>query len=127
MRIKDVELRPHPSVRETDSLDDARKVLADSEFDWAVVLDARDRPVSWVRESRLAHAASLAEVTEPLDVVSTQSTLEDALEAILAEQHASAVVAGPGSRYAGVVTLDTLIDTITWLRAAAEESGTDQP
>lgn len=127
MRIKDVELRPHPSVRETDSLDDARKVLADSEFDWAVVLDARDRTVSWVRESRLAHAASLAEVTEPLDVVSTQSTLEDALEAILAEQHASAVVAGPGSRYAGVVTLDTLIDTITWLRAAAEESGTDQP
>ncbi|KAB7752398.1 ABC transporter [Mycolicibacterium phlei DSM 43072] len=127
MRIKDVELRPHPSVRETDSLDDARKVLADSEFDWAVVLDARDRPVSWVRESRLANAASLAEVTEPLDVVSTQSTLEDALEAILAQQHASAVVAGPGSRYAGVVTLDTLIDTITWLRAAAEESGTDQP
>ncbi|MGV0849985.1 ABC transporter ATP-binding protein [Mycolicibacterium phlei] len=127
MRIRDVELRPHPSVRETDSLDDARKVLADSEFDWAVVLDERDRPVSWVRESRLAHAAALAEVTEPLDVVSTQSTLEDALEAILAEQHASAVVAGPGSRYAGVVTLDTLIDTITWLRAAAEESGNDQP
>ncbi|PRC62546.1 ABC transporter, partial [Mycobacterium sp. ITM-2017-0098] len=63
-----------------------------------------------------------ADALEPLDVVSTQSTLEDALEAILAEQHASAVVAGAGNRYEGVVTLDTLIDTITRLRAEAEES-----
>ena len=55
-----------------------------------------ERPVSWVRESRLGHATSLADAVESLDVVSTQSTLEDALEAILAEQHASAVVAGRG-------------------------------
>ncbi|OBB06859.1 ABC transporter, partial [Mycobacteriaceae bacterium 1482268.1] len=120
VRVKDVELRQHPAVRSGDSVDDVRKVIADSEFDWVVVLDGRDRPVSWVRESKLRHAASLAEATEELDVVSTQSTLEDALEAILAEQHASAVVTGPGSRYAGVVTLDTLIDTITRLRADAE-------
>ncbi|MCV7281056.1 ATP-binding cassette domain-containing protein [Mycolicibacterium flavescens] len=122
MRIKDVELRPHPTVRESDSLDEVRKTLAGSEFDWVVVLDDRERPVSWVREGKLAHASTLAAVTESLDVVSTQSTLEDALEAILAGQHASAVVTGPGSRYEGVVTLDTLIDTITWLRASAEAS-----
>lgn len=124
MRIKDVQLRSHPAVRQSDSLDDVRKVLAGSEFDWVAVLDERERPVSWVRESRLDQASALADAVEPLDVVSTQSTLEDALEAILAQQHASAVVAGPGSRYAGVVTLDTLIDTITWLRASAE-AGTD--
>ena len=35
---------------------------------------------------------------------------------------ASAVVAGPNNRYEGVVTLDTLIDTITRLRAEAEAS-----
>ncbi|KUI04070.1 ATP-binding cassette domain-containing protein [Mycobacterium sp. IS-3022] len=127
MRIKDVELRPHPWVRQTDSIDAVRNTLADSEFDWVVVLDERDRPVSWVRESSLAHAASLADAVESLDVVSTQSTLEDALEAILAEQHASAVVTGAGSRYQGVVTLDTLIDTITWLRASAEASTDGQP
>ncbi|KUH81015.1 MULTISPECIES: ATP-binding cassette domain-containing protein [unclassified Mycobacterium] len=127
MRIKDVELRPHPSVRQSDSIDEVRNSLADSEFDWVVVLDERDRPVSWVRESSLAHATSLADAAESLDVVSTQSTLEDALEAILAEQHASAVVTGAGSRYEGVVTLDTLIDTITWLRASAEASMDGQP
>ncbi|MCT7660063.1 ABC transporter ATP-binding protein [Mycobacterium deserti] len=119
MRIKDVTLQSHPSVHRDDSVEQVRNVLAGSEFDWAVVLDDRDRPVSWVRESRLAHATALADATESLGVVSTQSTLEDALEAILAEQHASAVVTGSGSRYEGVVTLDTLIETITKLRADA--------
>ncbi|HEX2213031.1 MAG TPA: ATP-binding cassette domain-containing protein [Mycobacterium sp.] len=127
MRIKDVELMPHPAVRRTDALEHVRKVLADGDSDWVVVLDERERPVSWVRESRLKHAASLADAVESLDVVSTQSTLEDALEAILAEQHASAVVAGPGSRYAGVVTLDTLIETITRLRTEADAATGDQP
>jgi osmoprotectant transport system ATP-binding protein len=125
VRVKDVELRQHPAVHRGDSVETVQNALADSEFDWVVVLDDRDRPVSWVRESRLRHAASLADASESLDVVSTQSTLEDALEAILAEQHASAVVTGPGSRYAGVVTLDTLINTITRLRSDAQSAGED--
>jgi osmoprotectant transport system ATP-binding protein len=120
VRIKDVELRAHPAVHRSDSVESVRSVLADSDFDWVVVLDDRDRPVNWVRDRHLRHADTLADAFEPLDVVSTQSTLEDALEAILAEQHASAVVAGSGSKYAGVVTLDTLIDTITRLRSEAE-------
>jgi osmoprotectant transport system ATP-binding protein len=95
-------------------------MLSHSEFDWAVVLDSRERPISWVRENRLVHAADLRSVAESLEVVSTQSTLDDALEAILAEQHASAVVTGPGSRYVGVVTVDTLIETITRLRSEAK-------
>lgn len=119
MRVRDVELRQALAVHTSDSVEDVRNRLAGSEFDWAVVLDQRDRPVSWVRESRLRHAATLADVVEDLDVVSTQATLEDALEAILAEQHASAVVTGTGGTYAGVVTLDTLIDTITRLRHEA--------
>ena len=120
VRVKDGELRPHPAVNRGDSVESVRNVLANSEYDWVVVVDDRDRPVNWVRSSHLRHAQTLADAFEPLDVVSTQSTLEDALEAILAEQHASAVVSGPGSKYAGVVTLDTLIDTITRLRSEAE-------
>lgn len=122
LRIKDVALEERPSVQRGDSVETVRTILAASEHDWAVVLDDRQRPVSWVRASRLRHANSLADAAERLDVVSTQSTLEDALEAILAEQHASAVVAGAGNRYEGVVTLDTLIATITKLRADAEAS-----
>jgi osmoprotectant transport system ATP-binding protein len=126
VRVKDVELRPHPAVHRNDSLESVRNVLADSDYDWVVVVDERDRPVNWVRERNLRHARTLADAFEPLDVLSTQSTLEDALEAILAEQHASAVVSGPGSKYAGVVTLDTLIDTITRLRTEAEAPDGDE-
>ncbi|TDL08184.1 ATP-binding cassette domain-containing protein [Mycolicibacterium obuense] len=121
LRVKDVALESRPSVRHDDTVDQARATIAESDCDWAVVLDDRGRPVSWVRASRLRHAGALADAAEHLDVVSTQATLEDALEAILAEQHASAVVTGPGGRYEGVVTLDTLIDTITRLRREAEE------
>ena len=125
VRVKDVDLRAHPAVHRNDSLESVRNILANSEFDWVVVLDDRDRPVNWIRERHLRHAQTLSDAFEPLDVISTQSTLEDALEAILAEQHASAVVSGPGSKYAGVVTLDTLIDTITSLRSDAESPGGD--
>lgn len=123
LRVKDVALESRPSVHRGDSVEQVRATIAGSDCDWAVVLDDRERPVSWVRENRLRHAASLADAVERLDVVSTQSTLEDALEAILAEQHASAVVTGPAGRYEGVVTLDTLIDTITRLRTKADGAG----
>jgi osmoprotectant transport system ATP-binding protein len=119
LRVKDVELREHPAAHVGDTVESARNRLAGTGFDWLVILDSRDRPVSWVRASRLTHTNDLSSVAESLDVVSTQSTLEDALEAILAESHASAVVAGPGSRYAGVVTLETLIEAVTKLRAEA--------
>ncbi|MGE0219539.1 ABC transporter ATP-binding protein [Mycolicibacterium sp.] len=122
LRVKEVELESRPSVRRTDTVEHVRNVIADSDYDWAVVLDERQRPVSWVREYRLRQARSLPAAVEPLGLVSTQSTLEDALEAILAEQHASAVVVGTGGRYAGVVTLETLIDTITRLRVEADAS-----
>jgi osmoprotectant transport system ATP-binding protein len=129
LRVKDVALEPRPTVQQGDTVEQVRSVISASEFDWAVVLDDRQRPVSWVRERGLRHANTLADAVERLDVLSTQSTLEDALEAILAEQHASAVVAGAGNRYEGVVTLDTLIDTITRLRAEADAStgGTQGP
>ncbi|TRW78993.1 ATP-binding cassette domain-containing protein [Mycolicibacterium sp. 018/SC-01/001] len=120
LRLKDVALETRPSVHQRDTIDAVRATIADSDCDWAVVLDDRERPVSWVRATRLRHAGALADAVEHLDVVSTQATLEDALEAILAEQHASAVVTGHGGRYEGVVTLDTLIETITRLRRDAE-------
>ncbi|WP_460357085.1 ABC transporter ATP-binding protein [Mycobacterium sp. ZZG] len=129
LRIKEVALESRPVVHRGDSVEHVRSVVAASDHDWAVVLDDRDRPVSWVRERMLRHARSLADAVEQLGVVSTHSTLEDALEAILAEQHTSAVVVGAGGRYAGVVTLDTLIDTITRLRTEADAAtgGGDGP
>lgn len=119
-RVKDVDLNPHPAVRVDDSVELARNTLARSEFDWLVLVDADDRPVNWVRGGKLAEANDLVSIAESLDVVSAGDTLEHALEAILAEQHASAVVTDDGDRYAGVVTVDTLISKITHVKAEAQ-------
>jgi osmoprotectant transport system ATP-binding protein len=52
-----------------------------------------------------------------------QSTLQDALEAILAEGGA-AVVTGERGRYAGTIDIHTVMDTISHLR---ETHGTKGP
>lgn len=54
--------------------------------------------------------------------MTTASTLQDALEAILAERNASAVVTAARGRYHGVVTIDTLIDTIRSLREQHDDA-----
>ena len=69
LRIKDVALEERPSVQRGDSVETVRTMLAASEHDWAVVLDDRQRPVSWVRESRLRHANSLADAVERLSLI----------------------------------------------------------
>ncbi|MGH3433721.1 MAG: ABC transporter, partial [Thermocrispum sp.] len=54
--------------------------------------------------------------------VSTQSTLQDALEAMLAEG-GCVPVTGPRNEYLGTIHLETVIDTIQSLR----EEHTDSP
>jgi osmoprotectant transport system ATP-binding protein len=64
----------------------------------------------------LAPGASLANAGKPLrDIVSLQSTLQDALEAMLAEG-GSVPVTGARGEYAGTIQLDTVIATIQQLR-----------
>ncbi|PVY31492.1 osmoprotectant transport system ATP-binding protein [Williamsia muralis] len=127
VRVKDIDLETRPTAHVGEAVDTLRSELAASEHDWAVILDNRERPVSWVRQNRLQQARTVEEFAEPLNEwISIQATLQDALEAMLAEDHASAVVTGAGSRYQGVVTLETLITTITNLRKApADGAHTD--
>ena len=49
-------------------------------------------------------------------MVSTQSTLQDALEALLAESTASTCVTGRRGEYAGLITIDTLVGHLSSMR-----------
>lgn len=51
------------------------------------------------------------------EMVSTQSTLQDALEALLAEGNATATVTGQRGEYAGTITIEALIETIKTIRS----------
>lgn len=119
LRVRDIQIEQRPTAHEGDSVADfARRI-----DDWGVILDSRDRPIRWTDRRHLQGVSSLRAVGLPLgEPVTTASTLQDALEAILAERNASAVVTAARGRYHGVVTIDTLIDTIRSLREQHDDA-----
>ncbi|WP_406265749.1 ABC transporter ATP-binding protein [Nocardia sp. NBC_00881] len=123
-RVRDVELGQCPTAAEQDPVDDLRSTLANRDWPWALVLDGHHRPRRWVSSQQLAHANSLRDIGSPIGAtLSPQSTLQDALEALLAEQTATAVVTGTRGEYVGLITIDTLVAHLSALRA---EHGADR-
>lgn len=119
LRVRDVDIEQRPTAYEDDSVADFAAAIDD----WGIILDSRDRPIRWTDRAHLSGVTSLRSVGLPMgELVSTQSTLQDALEAILAERNASAVVTGARGRYHGVVTIETLIGTIRSLREQHEDA-----
>jgi osmoprotectant transport system ATP-binding protein len=117
LRVRDVELQQDAlTVTVDESPASVREKLDKSRRHFALVLDARRRPTRWVHARELTSATSLADLGKPLrDLVSLQSTLQDALEAMLAEG-GSVPVTGARGEYAGTIQLDTVIATIQQLR-----------
>ncbi|MGW4366565.1 ATP-binding cassette domain-containing protein [Nocardia takedensis] len=119
-RVGAVALEDCPAAPESDSVPSLRAALGNRPL--AVVLDERRRPLRRVTAAELAVATSLSEAGSPVGTtVTTEDTLQDALEALLSERGATAVVVGPDGAYAGVVTIDTLVAHLSALRARGEE------
>ncbi len=126
LRVRDVELEQRPTARRGDSVDELRLAVGQRKGSWGIVLDDRGRPDRWVAPHHLAHATSLDNVGIPVgETVSTQSTLQDALEALLAESNASTAVTGSRGEYVGMVTIETLVGTIRTLREQHEQDHED--
>nr|WP_249359400.1 betaine/proline/choline family ABC transporter ATP-binding protein [Nocardia cyriacigeorgica] len=116
-RVRDVELGTCPTAQEDDPVDRLRQQLDGLDWPWALILDSRQRPLRWISAPQLAHADSLADAGSPVgELVSMQSTLQDALEALLAESTATAVVTGRRGEYTGLITIDTLVGHLAQLR-----------
>ncbi|WP_394613559.1 ABC transporter ATP-binding protein [Lentzea sp. JNUCC 0626] len=115
MRVRDVELGQAVTVRV--DADPSTVEAGDAKF--VLVLDRRDRPVRWVRVNDLRRATSLERIGQPVqDSVSVQSTLRDALEAIVNEG-GRAVVTGGRGEYVGTVDLATVTEVVQQLRSNA--------
>lgn len=126
-RIRDVELDDYPTVTEDVTIETARTALAGTDHGWLLVLDTRRRPLRRISADQLAHASSVREAGSALgETLSTASTLQDGLEALLNDQNATAVVTGSRGEYAGVVTIDTLVAHLSALRGAhGDRAGSD--
>ncbi|MFZ2174065.1 MAG: ATP-binding cassette domain-containing protein [Rhodococcus sp. (in: high G+C Gram-positive bacteria)] len=116
-RVRDVPLLDCPTAHLDDSVDVVRTALTTRKTKWALILDDHNRPLRWVSPNQLAHATSLEDVGTPVgEMVSTHSTLQDALEALLAESSASTVVTGRRGEYEGLITIDTLVKHLSAMR-----------
>jgi osmoprotectant transport system ATP-binding protein len=120
MRVRDVEYGTADDVL-TVSLGDTPSSVASqlrqSGRTYALVVDDRRRPQRWVHVRELGGRSSLADAGKPVgDSVSTQSTLQDALEAILTEG-GRAVVTGAKGEVVGTIDITTVTDVIASLRS----------
>ncbi|WP_280340842.1 ABC transporter ATP-binding protein [Nocardia neocaledoniensis] len=91
--------------------------LGAADHDWAVLLDEHRRPLRRVTATGLAGAAALGDLGTPITAtVPADATLQDALAVLLTERTASAVVVDATGTYAGVVTVDTLVQHLATAR-----------
>ncbi|MBJ8343336.1 ABC transporter ATP-binding protein [Antrihabitans sp. YC2-6] len=125
-RVRDVELAKCPTAKVGDSITDLQRELDGRKWQWAIVLDDRNRPLRWVSPAHLANAETLEGCGVAIgEMVSVQSTLQDALEALLADSTASTVVTGRRGEFEGLITIDTLVGHLSDMRRehADDESG----
>jgi osmoprotectant transport system ATP-binding protein len=122
LRVRDVDYRDDAltAVSEQESPAELRRRMTEAGRTYALVLDVRRRPVRWIHVRDLTTATALTSVGRPVgDSVSTQSTLQDALEAILVEG-GNAVVTGTRGEYVGTIDIETVTDTIQQIREEHE-------
>ncbi|WP_183650700.1 ATP-binding cassette domain-containing protein [Prauserella isguenensis] len=123
LRVRDVD---YPDIAmtadESESPSDLRARMAKAGKTYALLVDRRRRPQRWVHVRNLSSVRSLAGVGRPVgDTVSTRSTLQDALEAILAEG-GHAVVTGTRGEYVGMIDIETVTGVLAQLREEHENT-----
>ncbi|WP_299958476.1 ABC transporter ATP-binding protein [uncultured Modestobacter sp.] len=117
-RVNSLELKP---VTSASVGDDAAEALARARAagdEYIVVLDRRGRPISWPTTAEVSRMQQIpATVDEKLPVVGLGSTLNDALDTMLAASQGGAVVIGRRDSLAGVVSIETIMDAIQRTRS----------
>jgi osmoprotectant transport system ATP-binding protein len=111
-RVGDVDLRTPQLARVgEDAAQVVRRASAAGE-NYVVVVDRRGRPISWPSVPELSRLVTVPDtVDEKLPVVGLRSTLNDALDSMLAASQGGVVVTGRGG-VAGVMVVETVMAAI---------------
>ena len=119
-RVGDVELiHPQQAQVGEDAADVVRRASAAGEK-YVVVTDRRGRPISWPSLAELSRVATVpGTVDEKLPVVGLRSTLNDALDTMLAASQGGVVVTGRDG-VAGVMVVETVMAAIQRTRDEVE-------
>jgi osmoprotectant transport system ATP-binding protein len=119
-RVGDVDLRTPQLARVgEDAAQVVRRASAAGEK-YVVVVDRRGRPISWPSVPELSRLVTIpGTVDEKLPVVGLRSTLNDALDSMLAASQGGVVVTGRGG-VAGVMVVETVMAAIQRSRDEAQ-------
>ena len=116
-RVKDVDLL---SATVGKPGDDPRRLICTAEaagHNHVVIVDHKHRPLAWLsREQLRTMPAILNRRARDLPVVSTLSTLNDALDTMLVSSSGAALVVGPRHVLHGVIDVETVMHAIAELR-----------
>lgn len=116
-RVGDVELIPGVIGRPGQGARELQGHVEKAGFNSAVILDERERPTQWLSMEKLGRISSVPVEKDPdLPLVSTRSTLNDALDTMLVASTGEALVEGGRGRYMGIITVETVMRAITELR-----------
>ncbi|MFF3768449.1 betaine/proline/choline family ABC transporter ATP-binding protein [Streptomyces sp. NPDC001922] len=128
-RVRDVEIADFPTVTVDDPLDTILERLQSSNTNELLLLDQRGRPYKWLRRGDLLRAqGSLARAGALIqDTVTRDATLHDALEAVLVDSSGRVAVTGRRGEYAGVVDMETLLNTVHEMLEADRLAATEPP
>ena len=109
IKVADIEVEEGPVVSSTASATEAQRAMERFSSDWVSVVDDGELR-GWVDRSMLEGKSSAGDAQpRPFSAyVTQQSTLREALDAIVTSRTQVAVVASEGQRYAGILTLERI-------------------
>jgi osmoprotectant transport system ATP-binding protein len=115
LTVGDASLSKGPVVAETASADDARSSMAGLGYDWVAVCDGGDRLRGWIGAAELDGVATVGELTPRpfLSVVTPDTTLKAALDAVVTSRTRVAMAVDDDGRYLGMLTVDDLAEGVT--------------
>ena len=113
-RVRDLPLAQPVIVRPGDTRADGRRRMADDSTGYALLVDAADAPLGWIDERDLTGDGAIdAESARPgAPTVQLETTLRDALSAMLLSSVQLGVVVDERDRAIGVVRVDDISDAL---------------
>lgn len=119
-RVNEVELEDAVTATPGQRASDVLSQVQGAGAKYAVVLDSRGRPLRRLTRRQLSRAQIIESTYDPnLPSVGWQATLNDALDTMLVSSTESAIVTGRRDAYAGIITVQTVMEAISAANAAA--------
>jgi osmoprotectant transport system ATP-binding protein len=113
-RVRDLPLGKLTTARTGEARGDLRRRLEEAGADFALLLDASDRPIGWIGRGDLGRDGSVTaeDATPGSPTLQPESTLRDALSAMLGSSVQLGVVVDEDDRVLGVISVDAISDVL---------------